>query len=81
MRIASKNCSVVIHVARADEDCQILGHLTRLNRLDSDPLERFGEVDDIRSVVELAAILEPAGPGEVEAIGLVEVALPSWCMR
>jgi hypothetical protein len=33
-----------VGLARPDEDGKILGHLSRLNRLDADPLERVGKV-------------------------------------
>src|SRR5581483_7235712 len=47
-----------------DQQCQILCHRARLDRLDADALERPGELDDVRRVVELAAVLEGARPGE-----------------
>ncbi len=66
----------------ADQQRQILGHLALLDGLDADPLQRFGELRHLGRVVELAAMLQAAGPGEDRlAIGLVLVGLPCWCMR
>src|SRR3954465_12809976 len=49
---------------RTDEDGEVLRHLALLDGLDADPLERLGEAGGFGVVVELAAELEAAGPGE-----------------
>src|SRR5690348_8952602 len=46
-----------------DEKREVFGHFSALDRLDADLLERVGKVLDLGSVVELAAVLEAAGPG------------------
>src|SRR5690554_7946442 len=51
-------------VVRADEEREVLGHLAALDRRDDDVLERLGELDDLRGVVELAAVHEATGPRE-----------------
>src|SRR5690606_26449685 len=48
----------------SDQQCQVLGHLAALDRVDADLLERFGKAHDIGRVVEPAAIDQAAGPGE-----------------
>ena len=53
------------------------GHFALLNGLDADPLERLGEFDYLGRAVELATILRPPVQAKIEAIGLVEVALPA----
>ena len=47
-----------------DQQCQILGHLATLHRLDADLLHRFGEIGHVRRVVELCAVAETACPGK-----------------
>ena len=59
-----ESLGVEVGLARPDEDGKILGHLSRLNRLDADPLERVGKVGQRRCAVEFATVGEPAGPGE-----------------
>src|SRR5262249_26956367 len=54
----------------ADQDGEVLGHLPALDRLDADAFERLGESYHIRCVIELAPILEPAGPGEDRGNGV-----------
>ena len=44
------------------EQGEVLGHLTVLDGLDADLLERLGEPGHLGGAVELAAVLEPAGP-------------------
>src|SRR4051794_8651889 len=48
----------------ADEDREVLGHVAGLDRLDAYAFQRLGEAHHIWRVVELAAKLETAGPGE-----------------
>src|SRR5699024_6523172 len=48
----------------ADQQRQVLGHLTALDGLDDDVLERVGELDDLRGVVQLAPVLQTTGPGK-----------------
>src|SRR5690606_17670395 len=48
----------------ADQQREILGHLAALDRVDADLLERFGKANDVRRVVEPAAVDEATGPGE-----------------
>src|SRR5690606_19266945 len=48
----------------ADEQRQVLGHLAALDGLDDDLLQGLGEAHDLRGGVELAALLQAAGPGE-----------------
>src|SRR5450830_85812 len=47
-----------------DEEREVLGHLAALDRRDDDVLERLGEPRDLGRPVQLAAVLEPAGPRE-----------------
>src|SRR5450830_2052424 len=47
-----------------DEEREVLGHLAALDRRDDDVLERLGKPRDLGRPVQLAAVLEPAGPRE-----------------
>ena len=47
---------------RADEQREILGHMTRFHRVDDYLFQRFGEAFQLGIVIELCAVLEPAGP-------------------
>ena len=67
---------MVARVVGADEDRQVAGHVAALDRVDADPLQRFGEAHDVRRVVEPAAVPSPRVHAKIEAIGLVEVSLP-----
>src|SRR5215212_8808760 len=49
---------------RADEDGQVFGHLAAFDRLYAHALEGLRESRDLWRIVELAAVLEPAGPRE-----------------
>src|SRR5215831_4076710 len=49
---------------RPDEQRQVLRHLAALDRLDADPLEGPGEPCDLSRAVQLAAVRQPARPGE-----------------
>ena len=48
----------------ADQQRQILGHEACLDGADHDLFQRLGEAGKLGIVVELGAMLEPAGPGE-----------------
>ena len=66
----------------ADQDREVLGHLAALDGLDADPLERLGEAGRPRACRRTCrGYLRPPVQAKIEAIGLVEVALPCWCMR
>ena len=56
-----------------DEQRQVLGHRAALDRLDADPLERLGELRDLRRLVHPAARGKARVQAKIEAIGLVEV--------
>src|SRR3546814_18029049 len=51
-------------LVRTDEQGEILGHITGLDGLDADLLQRVGELDHLGRAVELAAEVQAAGPGE-----------------
>src|SRR5271165_3563812 len=55
---------VQVRRVRPDEQREVLRHLAALDRLDADPLQRAGELREFRRAVELAAVREPARPGE-----------------
>src|SRR3546814_16759157 len=48
----------------ADQQREVLGHLAALDRRDADLFEIFGEFGQRGIIVELAAVLEAAGPGK-----------------
>ena len=48
----------------ADQHREVLGHLAAFDGLDDNVFERLREADDLRGAVELATMLEPAGPRE-----------------
>ena len=48
----------------ADQQRQVLGHLSTLDGLDAHLLERLGELRDLRRAVDLAAVGDAPGPGE-----------------
>ncbi len=48
----------------ADQQRQVLGHVAGFDRVDADLLQRLGELLHVGRAVELAAVLEAAGPGE-----------------
>src|SRR3546814_13820324 len=47
-----------------DENRKILGHMAIFDSLDADFLQRFGNADDVRRFIELAAIFESTRPCE-----------------
>ena len=47
----------------ANEHGEILGHGAALHRFDDHVLQRLSEVNHLRCVVELAPVLQAAGPG------------------
>src|ERR1700722_14653934 len=48
----------------ADQDREVAGHVAAVHRVDANLFERLGKFDDVGRVVERAAILQPAAPGE-----------------
>src|SRR5512139_2803164 len=48
----------------ANKQRKVLGHLASFDGLDANALQRFGEAHDFRRLVELAAELQAASPGE-----------------
>src|SRR6185503_6335144 len=50
-------------LVRPDQQREVLGHLALLDGLDAYLLERLGEGGDLGRAVELAAVLDAAGPG------------------
>ena len=61
---------------RADQNGQVLGHVTTLDGGDYHLFEFVGKRDHLGGVVEFAAMLSPRGQAKIDAIGLVEVGLP-----
>src|SRR5258707_15291087 len=51
-------------VVGADQQREVAGHVAALDRLDADLFQHFGEFHQFGRLVERAAVLEPAGPGE-----------------
>ena len=49
---------------RADQHGEILCHLALFDRLDAHALQGLGKGGDVRSAIELAAMLKATGPGE-----------------
>ena len=61
---ARNSCGGLELLIAADQQREVLGHLSALDRLDADPLERLGELGDLGRLVHPTAGGERAGPGE-----------------
>ena len=78
----ARNSSVVKEQgAAADEQGEVLGHVALLDRVHADILQGAAEQRDRGGAIELAAVLQAAGPAKMDATGLVEVGRPCWRWR
>src|SRR5262245_11701441 len=48
----------------ADQECEVLGHVSGFDGVDRDPLQRLGEPRQLLVAVELGAMRQATGPGE-----------------
>src|SRR3954447_7867975 len=62
--LVEERCGREPLLIRADQQRQVLRHVTRLNCIDADLLQRERELRQRRIVVELGTMLQPAGPRE-----------------
>ncbi len=49
-------------MVRTNQDGEILSHLSRFNDFDTDLLQSLRKLDNVRGVIDLAAVLEPSRP-------------------
>src|SRR5260221_8831216 len=68
LEVGVERCQEIFRVQEGllgiDQDREILGHLAALDRLDTDLLERVGELHHVGRAVERAAVLQSLRPGE-----------------